>query len=211
VTFASYALFLTASLALAITPGPAVLYIVTRSISQGRRAAVASTLGIAVGSLVHIAAATMGLSVVLATSAIAFTAVKLAGAGYLIWLGYAKLTGTRSGHELTPTAPSSLSRVFAQGVVVNVLNPKTALFFLAFLPQFVRADATRPGAEFVMLGLLFTAIAFVTDTAWGLLAERAGSWLRAHPRFVERERYISGTIYLGLGVATAFSGSARSK
>src|SRR5262245_57466906 len=130
-------LFAAAALVLAVTPGPAVLYIVTRSVSQGRLAGVVSCLGVAVGGMVHVLAAAAGLSVVLATSALAFNIVKYAGAAYLVWLGIQKLTRAPRPDAEASAEPHSLLRVFREGVVVNVLNPKTALFFLAFLPQFV--------------------------------------------------------------------------
>jgi threonine/homoserine/homoserine lactone efflux protein len=207
----AFALFLMAALVLAVTPGPAVLYVVTRSLGQGRGAALASTLGIAAGGLVHVLAAAVGLSVVLATSATAYALVKYAGAGYLMWLGLRKLTARTAPSSLEPDAPRSRARVFWEGVAVNVLNPKTALFFLAFLPQFVRPSAGSPTLQFLFLGLSFVAVAFCTDTAWALLAGRAGGWLRSHPRFVRSEGYVSGSVYFGLGVATAVSGDGRGK
>src|SRR5262245_23822406 len=127
-------LYVLAALALAVTPGPAVLYVVTRSISQGRAAGVVSCLGVALGGMVHVLAAGLGLSAVLATSALAFNAVKYAGAAYLVWLGVRKLTQAPAALTIDAAATHSLLRVFREGLVVNVLNPKTALFFLAFLP-----------------------------------------------------------------------------
>jgi threonine/homoserine/homoserine lactone efflux protein len=202
-------LFLVAAVALAVTPGPAVLYIVARSVSQGRAAGVASCLGIALGGMVHVAAAVLGLSALLAASALAFDAMKYAGAAYLVWLGVRKLTRPPAAAGNDGVEPHSLARVFRDGVVVNVLNPKTALFFLAFLPQFT--DPSRPdvAAQLLFLGSLFLAIAFCTDTAWSLLASGAGRFLKGHPRFVSAERYVAGSVYVGLGLATAVSGSGR--
>jgi threonine/homoserine/homoserine lactone efflux protein len=202
-------LFVIAAVALAVTPGPAVLYIVTRSIGQGRAAGVASSLGVAVGSLVHVLAASLGLSAVLATSAVAFNVVKFAGATYLIWLGIRKLMQPAMAATIAAGERHSLARVFRDGVVVNVLNPKTALFFLAFLPQFI--EPTRGGVplQCAFLGGLFTSIALCTDTSWALAASGAGAWLRRHPRFIASERYVAGSVYVTLGLAAAVSGNVR--
>jgi threonine/homoserine/homoserine lactone efflux protein len=202
-------LFVVAAMVLAVTPGPAVLYIVTRSISQGRAAGVVSCLGVAVGGLVHVLAAALGLSAVLAASALAFDVVKYAGAAYLVYLGVRKLTQAPAATVEDAGGRRSLLRVFRDGVVVNVLNPKTALFFLAFLPQFVVPSRGDVPLQCAFLGSLFILIAFSTDTTWALLASGAGAWLRRHPRFVTTERYVSGSVYLGLGLATAVSGSGR--
>jgi threonine/homoserine/homoserine lactone efflux protein len=205
----AFSLFLLAALILAVTPGPAVLYIVTRSVSQGRTAGVVSCLGIALGTLVHVVAAALGLSAVLASSALAFSLVKYAGAAYLIWLGCRKLLREPDSRALAPVEARSLRRVFWEGVVVNVLNPKTALFFLAFLPQFVDASAGPAWYQLLILGGAFALVAFCTDCTWGLLAGSAGAWLKSHPRFPQSERYVSGSVYVGLGLATAFAGSGR--
>jgi threonine/homoserine/homoserine lactone efflux protein len=201
------ALFLVASLALLLVPGPAVLYVVARSVQQGRRAGLASVVGIHVGTLVHIAAATVGLSALLASSAVAFTVVKIAGAVYLVGLGLWTLFSRRSEADLALGGEASLRRAFAHGIVVNILNPKTALFFLAFLPQFVDADAQHPAAQIAVLGLLFAVLGLVTDSLWALVAGTAGGVLRRSRRFARGQRYVTGTVYLGLGVATAFAGS----
>ncbi|MGH3077818.1 MAG: LysE family translocator [Gaiellaceae bacterium] len=204
----SLALFVAAALALLLVPGPAVLYVVARSIHQGRRAGIASVLGIHVGTLVHIAAATAGLSALVVSSAVAFTAVKVAGAVYLVGLGLWTIFSGRAEAEVALGGERNLRRSFAQGVVVNVLNPKTALFFLAFLPQFVDANAAHPAVQIAFLGLLFAALGLVTDSLWALAAGTAGGLLRGSRRFVRAQRYVTGSVYVGLGVATAFSGSA---
>ncbi len=202
-------LFVLASIGLAITPGPAVLYIVTRSVSQGRAAGFVSCLGVAVGGMLHVAAAGLGLSAVLATSALAFSVVKYAGAAYLLWVGIRKLTQPPPAPAAEIDAPRSLSRVFRDGVVVNVLNPKTALFFLAFLPQFVVPGRGDAPLQFALLGGLFVAIAFCTDTSWSLAAGSASGWLRRNPKFASSERYVAGSVYVGLGLAAAMSGNGR--
>jgi threonine/homoserine/homoserine lactone efflux protein len=206
---ASLAVFVVAALALLLVPGPAVLYVVARSIHQGRRAGLASVLGIHVGTLVHILAATVGLSALVVSSAVAFTAVKVAGAVYLVGLGLWTLFSRRAEPAVALAPERNLRRAFAQGIVVNVLNPKTALFFLAFLPQFVDAEATHPALQIAFLGLLFAGLGLVTDSLWALAAGTAGGLLRRSRRFVSVQRYVTGSVYVGLGVVTALSGSAE--
>ena len=203
------AVFVVAALVLLLVPGPAVLYVVARSIDQGRRAGLMSVLGIHVGTLVHIAAATVGLSALVLSSAVAFTAVKVAGAAYLIGLGLWTLLSRHAESEIALGGERGLRRVFAQGIVVNVLNPKTALFFLAFLPQFVDADAPHPALEVAFLGLLFAGMGLVTDSMWALAAGTAGGVLRRSRRFVSVQRRVTGTVYIGLGVATALVGGSK--
>jgi threonine/homoserine/homoserine lactone efflux protein len=202
-------LFVVAAVVLAVTPGPAVLYIVTRSVSQGRLAGVVSCLGVAVGGMVHVLAAAVGVSAVLATSALAFNLVKYAGAAYLVWLGVRRLTRAPAADAAGGSEPRSLLRLFREGVVVNVLNPKTALFFLAFLPQFVAPSKGNVPLQCAALGGLFVLIALCTDTTWSLAASGAGSWLRRHPRFLTTERYVAGGTYITLGLAAAVSGNGR--
>jgi threonine/homoserine/homoserine lactone efflux protein len=203
----SLALFVVAALALLVVPGPAVLYVVARSLHEGRRAGLVSVLGIHVGTLVHIAAATVGLSALVVSSAVAFTVVKIAGAVYLVALGLWTLVSRRPEAEIVLGGEPKLRRAFAQGIVVNVLNPKTALFFLAFLPQFVDPDASHPAAQIAVLGLLFAVLGLVTDSAWAVAAGTAGGLLRRSRRFLRAQRYVTGSVYVGLGVATAFAGS----
>jgi threonine/homoserine/homoserine lactone efflux protein len=207
--FASLGLFIAAALVLLLTPGPAVLYIVARSIDQGRRAGLVSMLGVHAGTLVHVAAAAAGLSALLAASAMAFSVVKYLGATYLIFLGVRRLLDrTTSVASPRPERPR-LRRAFLDGVVVNVLNPKTALFFLAFLPQFVITARGDVGAQILGLGLLFGGLGVITDGLYAVGAGTAAQWLRGNPRFVRSERWVSGSMYIGLGVAAAFSSSHR--
>ncbi len=201
----SLALFVVAALALLVVPGPAVIYVVARSIQQGRRAGLASVLGIHVGTLVHIAAATLGLSALVLSSAVAFTAVKIAGAVYLVGLGLWTLLSRSAETDVPLGGDRNLRRAFAQGIVVNVLNPKTGLFFLAFLPQFVDPNAPHPAAQIAFLGVLFALLGLVTDSVWALAAGTAGGVLRRSRRFALGQRYVTGTVYVGLGVATAFA------
>ena len=190
------ALFALASLALAVVPGPAVTYIVTQSIDKGRRAGLASAAGVASGGLVHVTAATVGLSALIASSATAFTAVKLVGAAYLILVGIRRFI--TKDESLTEPQPAPLLRVWRQGVVVNIFNPKTALFFLAFLPQFVNRDHTI-WTQVAFLGLLFATIAFASDFAYALLSDALASRLRRGTRAAKVQRYVSGSIFVALG------------
>lgn len=203
------ALFSLAALALLAVPGPAVLYIVSQSVARGRRAGLVSMLGIETGGLFHVAAAAIGLSALLASSAHAFTVVKYAGAAYLIALGLFRLF--RHSEKENPVADPSagLRPLFLQGVVVNVLNPKTALFFLAFLPQFVRSGHGPAALQIIVLGLLFLALAVLSDGAYALLAGSAGARLRRSRKTQALSRYASGGVLVGLGVAAALAGDGR--
>jgi threonine/homoserine/homoserine lactone efflux protein len=201
--------FAPVALGLLVVPGPAVLYIVTRAVDQGRAAGFASVLGIHTGSLVHVAAAAAGLSAVLVSSATAFDAVRLAGAAYLVGMGLVKLFGRREREDDagSPPVPRSLRRIYAQGIVVNLLNPKTALFFLALLPQFVDVRAGAVWAQMLVLGLVFIALGMVSDGTYALLASRAARWFRSSRRFRSAQRYVSGGVYVSLGAFAALSGS----
>jgi threonine/homoserine/homoserine lactone efflux protein len=194
------AVFAAACLALLLVPGPAVLYIVAQSAAQGRRVGLASVAGVHVGTLVHVAAAAGGLSALIVASATAFSVVKYAGAAYLVYLGVRRLLDRTSPdveHE-----PEPLRRAFARGAVVNVLNPKTALFFLAFLPQFV--DPARGDVWFqaLVLGLVVVALGLVSDSVYAVAAGSLGTVLRRRPSIL---RYGSGTVLVGLGALSAFA------
>ncbi|HEY7111541.1 MAG TPA: LysE family translocator [Thermoanaerobaculia bacterium] len=197
--------FLAAVTVLLLTPGPAVFYIVTRSFHQGRRAGVLSAAGITVGTLVHVAAASLGVSALLAASAAAFATLKYLGAAYLIYLGVRRLRESDPGVAGREAPRDTPARIFAQGILVNILNPKTALFVLAFLPQFV--DPRRPVApQILTLGLLLAGIGLVSDSAWAVAAGSAARWLRAGPGAERARRYVSGGAYIGLGLAAALVG-----
>jgi threonine/homoserine/homoserine lactone efflux protein len=188
-----------------------VLYIVTRSIHQGRGAGLASVLGIHVGTLFHLTAATVGLSAIIVSSATAFTVVKLLGAVYLVVVGIRTLLGRADAAATDPQRPPRRRRRdFAEGVVVNVLNPKTALFFLAFLPQFVDPDSGHATLQILELGLLFMWLGLITDSLWALAAGTAGETLRRSRRWAGVQRYVSGSVFVGLGLVTALTGSHRS-
>lgn len=197
--------FVAAALVVLLIPGPGVLYIVSRSISQGQRAGLISVFGLSVGALVHVAAATLGLSAILLTSATAFGAVKILGAGYLIYLGIRALQTRQTTADVSATAPRAMFRLFTDGIVISVLNPKIAVFFLAFLPQF--ADPTRaPIAQQVLfLGLLYVALALCTDGTYALLAGRLRGWLGGQLIQGPVPRTASGVVYIGLGVSMALA------
>ena len=198
----SIALFCLASIALAVVPGPAVTYIVTQSIDKGRRAGLVSALGVASGGLVHVAAATVGLSALIASSATAFTTVKLVGAVYLIVIGVRRILSREEDTEVQ-VAPTPHRRLYAQGVVVNVLNPKTALFFVAFLPQFVDASRGSVTAQVAFLGVLFALIALTSDALYALLADLLAGKLRRTGTGAKLRRWVSGGIFIALGVTAA--------
>ena len=202
-------LFVVAALVLLLTPGPAVLYIVARSVEQGRLAGLVSALGVHVGTLVHVAAAALGLSALLVSSALAFSVVKYLGALYLIYLGVRKLAGWDRAAQGRALAPHSLRRLFTQGIVVNVLNPKTALFFLAFLPQFVDVSKGAVGVQILVLGLVFVALGVISDGLYAMAAGTAGAWVKRDGRFLRAERYVSGSVFVGLGVTAALAGDGR--
>jgi len=201
--------FLGAALILLLTPGPAVLYIVARSLDQGRLAGLVSVLSIEAGNLVHVLAATLGLSAILASSALAFAIVKYLGAGYLVCLGLRRLLTGRSGAQPAALERQRPGRIFRQGVAVAILNPKTALFFFAFLPQFVDASRGSATLQLLTLGCLFVGMAVVTDGLYALLAGSAGWWLKGTRPFVRVQRYVVGGVYIGLGVLAALTGAGR--
>jgi len=203
------ALFLLAALTLLLIPGPAVLYIVTRSAQHGRRAGFASVLGVEVASLIHALAAALGLSAILLASATAFEVVKYAGAAYLVYLGIRTLLSRDApAAQVAPTATRLRFHV-ARGVLVNLLNPKTALFFYAFLPQFVDPRKGAIQGQIFLLGILFVLLATCTDGMYSLLASSLGRWLLGSSRVLRAKRYVSAVIYMALGVFTAVSGSHR--
>jgi threonine/homoserine/homoserine lactone efflux protein len=195
------AVFALAAFLLAVVPGPAVLYIVAQAVDQGRRAGFASALGVATGGLVHVTAAVVGLSSLLASSATAFEAVKLVGAVYLVYLGARRLL-TKAGPIALQREHRPLRELFRRGVVVNVLNPKTALFFLAFLPQFVDTHAGHAWLQVGFLGVLFVAIAVLSDAAYAVAAGTAAEALRGRT-FQQVQRWVSGSVFVGLGLAAA--------
>lgn len=201
--------FMLAALILLLTPGPSVLYIVTRSVDQGRQAGLASVFGVELGNSIHVLAATLGLSALLLTSALAFSIVKYAGAAYLIFIGVRTLMRPVVTHVSFNQNQKSLGQLFSQGFIVATLNPKTALFFLAFLPQFVDGTKGSVSLQFLILGLIFVAMGSITDSTYALLSGKAGSFLKRNIWFMRFQRYVAGTIYIGLGLTAAFAGGDR--
>ncbi|MDQ4128062.1 MAG: LysE family translocator [Actinomycetota bacterium] len=211
---ATFALFVAAALALLLVPGPAIFYIVARSVEGGRVTGLVSVLGVELGTLVHVAFAAAGLSAVLASSATAFSVVKWLGAAYLVYLGLQHLLarGGDEDEDLPTGGGVRLQRVFTQSVLVQVLNPKVALFFLAFLPQFVDPSRGAAWTQIMVLGATLATLGLFTDGLYALAGGTAANWLRrrsagAGPR--RARRYVSGGIYLALGTATAVSGSGK--
>jgi threonine/homoserine/homoserine lactone efflux protein len=203
--------FLTTSFVLAVTPGPGVFYIVSRSLAQGRAAGLASVVGVAFGNLGNAIGASLGLAAIFAVSSTAFSVVKYAGAAYLIYLGIQALRNV--GAAVAHSSGSHLvvsSRIFIDGLAVALLNPKTALFFAAFLPQFLSGDV-NPIAQSLVLSALFVAIAVVTDTIYALTAARAARFFTGRVMWRATTRYLAGSTLLGLGVFTALSDARNDK
>lgn len=198
--------FMGAALALLLVPGPAVLYITTRSATQGRLAGFVSVLAIETANFIQAVAAGLGLSAILLSSALAFDVVKYLGAAYLIYLGIRKIMSPVNGMEEDEVTRESLSRIYWQGFAVNILNPKTALFFLAFLPQFVDPAKGKIIAQNLLLGAIFVGMAIVTDSMYALLASSLAQKLTGKRKFQKSQYYLAGLIYIGLGVTTALTG-----
>jgi threonine/homoserine/homoserine lactone efflux protein len=207
--FSHLPIFLIASAVLLITPGPAVLYIIGRSVDQGRRVGLVSVCAIEVGNFMHVVAATLGLSALLLSSALAFGIVKYLGAAYLVYLGLRKLFSEEAAPVTSVGKPRHLHRVFRQGVLVAALNPKTALFFVAFLPQFVDPAHGSIAGQMLVLGALFVTMAVVSDSLYALLAGSVGQWLKGSRPVRRAERYLVGGLYIGLGLTAAFADVRR--
>jgi threonine/homoserine/homoserine lactone efflux protein len=207
ISHSSLLLFITGAAVLLMIPGPAVTYVVSRSIGQGRAAGLVSVMGIVVGTLLHVVAATLGLSALLASSVFAFQFVKYLGAAYLIYLGIR--TFSRDDSQLLQAAnvDRRLPHIFAQGVLVNLLNPKTALFFLAFLPQFVDPLRGHAALQIFELGVLFALMGWCSDSVWAVLAGTVADRFRASARLRRAQRNVSGGTLIALGLASAFSGA----
>jgi threonine/homoserine/homoserine lactone efflux protein len=206
------ALFAATAFVFLIVPGPAVIFVTTRSIDQGRAAGMASVLGIHTGTVVHTVAAALGVSALLASSAAAFTVVKLLGAAYLVFLGIRRLLGSeRVEDQEVPARRRSLWRIYGQGVVVNVLNPKTALFMLALLPQFVDPARGPVTGQILFLGGVLSLLGLVSDGTYALVAAGVGGWLRGSPRYLRIQRYVTGGVLVALGVTAAATGSRASE
>jgi threonine/homoserine/homoserine lactone efflux protein len=200
-------LFVGASLALLAIPGPAVIYVVTRSIEHGRTAGMVSMLGVETGTFAYALAAAAGLSGLIAASVTAFTVVRYAGAAYLLYLGVRKLLERDQPQDALLTGRS---RLFLKGTLVQLLNPKIAIFFVAFLPQFVQSSRGPVAVQILVLGTIFTLLAVLSDGAYVLLAGAVSGWLRTGRRARSRLAKLSGGVYIGLGLTAALSGSRPS-
>lgn len=203
--------FLLASFVLAVTPGPGVLYIVTRTLAQGRAAGIGSVAGVACGNFLNAVGAAVGLAALFAVSSLAFTLVKFAGAAYLVWLGVRMLRAPAATAEpAVPLAPVSVSRLFREGLLVALLNPKTTLFFAAFLPQFMHGEAP-PLLQAIGLGAMFVGIAACTDLLYALLAAWFAPRLQRVAGAPAWGRWISGLGLIALGVASALAGQRQAR
>jgi threonine/homoserine/homoserine lactone efflux protein len=209
IEFSQLYFFLVAALALLLVPGPAVLYITARSANQGRLAGLVSVLAIETANFLQAVAATLGLSAILLSSALAFDMVKYLGAAYLIYLGVRKLLTREEEMDGGAIKQESLRRIYWQGLVINLLNPKTALFYFAFLPQFVDPAKGNVTGQTLMLGAIFVGMAIITDSMYALLASSLAERLRGNRHFLKGQRYFAGLVYVGLGITTAFTGSKK--
>jgi threonine/homoserine/homoserine lactone efflux protein len=209
IEFSRLYFFLGASLALLLVPGPAVLYITARSANQGRLAGLVSVLAIETANFLQAVAATLGLSAILLSSALAFDIVKYLGAAYLIYLGVRKLFARQEETGNEAIKPESLSRIYWQGVAVNLLNPKTALFYFAFLPQFVDPAKGNVTGQTLLLAAMFVGMAFITDSSYALITSSLAERWRGSRHFQKGQRYFAGLVYVGLGITTAFTGSKK--
>jgi len=201
--------FMAAGLALLLIPGPAVLYITTRSATQGRVAGLVSVLAIETANFIQAVAAALGLSAILLSSALAFDVVKYLGAAYLIYLGIRKLMAGDTEAEDEAIKKESLARIYWQGFAINILNPKTALFFFAFLPQFIDPAKGNVVGQNLLLGAIFVGMAIITDSIYALAASSLAGKLTGNQRFKKGQRYFAGLVYIGLGITTALAGSKK--
>lgn len=194
------ALFLTASLALIVAPGPDSLYVLARGIGQGRRAGAISALGTSTGLLVHTTAAALGLAVLLQTSIVAYTIIKIVGAAYLIYLGIRTFLTKQSVLVAPAASKPSWRRMYLQGMLTNVLNPKVALFFVAFLPQFVDQHSGAIALHMLLLGVLFAAMGLSYLLLVAGLSGSLGQFLHRRPAWANRLRWLTGSVMVGLGL-----------
>jgi len=197
-------LFASVSLALLATPGPDMIYVLTRGVSDGRKIGLFSAAGITVGILVNTLLAAIGLAALFKTSAIAFMIVKYAGGAYLLFLGIKTLIASnRISVEETSVAQSN-SKAFGQGVLTNVLNPKVAMFILAFLPQFINSSANNPTLQMILLGSAYASLTFILYGTFGYFTGQIGKWLKNHPKVEKWSQRLSGLVFIGLAVRFVF-------
>lgn len=207
-SFTYWLFFFSTAFVLNITPGPDLIYIISRTVAQGRKIGMASSFGVCTGALVHVFAAALGLSAILATSAIAFSAVKYMGAAYLVYLGMKSIRSAGANIHFSKMDALRVSpwKAFQQGVLIDILNPKVAIFFMAFLPQFVRPEVGYTSIQIIILGILVILVAVIVETLYVLVAGQTTKFFRANQRisiFLDR---ILGSIFIGLGIRLAFAG-----
>lgn len=205
----SFELFFVAALVLAITPGPGIFYVLTRTLAGGRRHGILSAGGTLLGGMFHVFAAALGVSAILAASALAFAVVKYAGAAYLVYLGVRMIRSRDLSLNLAQASLLKPSGTFRQGIATEVLNPKTALFFLSFIPQFIHPERGHVFAQFVTLGVISVALNTSADVAVAFLAGALGGKLKRSTRLIRRQRVVSGLAMIGLGVYVAAAGDAK--
>jgi threonine/homoserine/homoserine lactone efflux protein len=199
--------FLSVTLVILLTPGPAVLYIIAVSVDHGKKAVLLSVVGLGIGNLFHCIGAVLGISALLTTSVAAFNIIKYFGAAYLLYLGIRKIISKDVSEKHTSGIQKTPSELFRQGIVVNILNPKSALFFLSFLPQFVNTSRTSLSFQLMILGLIFVTLGILTDGLYAIASASAGKWFRNNKLFYRVQKYFSGGIFIGLGLFTALSGN----
>jgi len=198
-------LFATTSLLLAASPGPDVIYVITRGLTQGHRSAMAAAAGFSLGNIAHTAFAILGLSAIIRSSAIAFTAIKIAGALYLIYIGYKTFTSKSEVNAEKDDKVLSAKAVFIQSITANILNPKVAIFFIAFFPQFVKPENGHPSLQMAGLGLVFIICTFIVFSACALFSGQIGNRLKQSKAGAGYLNKAAGAVLMGLGVALAFS------
>lgn len=199
--------FVIASAAIVAIPGPSVLFVIGRSIALGRRAGVLSVIGNALGMIPAIVAVAVGVGAIVASSVVAFTVIKIAGAIYLVWLGIQAIRHRHAAPEPAERAPTSTRRLLAQGFVVGATNPKTIAFFVAVLPQFIAPAAGAVWAQLLVLGLTFQVLALACDSVWALAAGTARTWFATSPRRISTLSGVGGAMMIGLGGTLAFTGA----
>lgn len=208
-TWDTITLFLAATSVLVVTPGPVIIYIIACTVDRGYKAGLISVIEVGVGTLAHVIAAALGISVILRSSMLAFAVVKYAGAAYLIYLGIRTLTTYQTAQQKNVSIPQSLTLMFAQGALINILNPKTALFFFAWLPRFIDPDRGSVAGQTALFGCLIVTLGFCNDSVYILLAGTASRWLRQNTRFLIIQRYFAGCVYLLLGITAAIAGTGK--
>jgi threonine/homoserine/homoserine lactone efflux protein len=210
-SLSTYAVFLATAIVLLLIPGPAVLYVVTRSIEMGRTGGLASVAGITTGTAAYVALAAAGLSSLLLASTALFDTVRYVGAAYLLLLGLRRLFGRGRDEPDEQAAPRTRRRAYSQGVVVNLTNPKTIVFIFAFLPQFVDPHAQHPWVQVLLLGLTFTLLGFLSDSMWALAAGTVADRLRGAERLARVQRWLGGGVLVGLGILAAVWTPSRAR